>query len=90
MARASKWQRYRMLRDLITRAVEEANDNTPEDERTDYIFLAVSPDLSEVIATYKVWWDDDRLSEANDKGWFIDDAPADDPESVAELYFDLR
>lgn len=90
MAKASEWQRYRMLRDLIARAVEETNDNTPEDERTDYISLAVSPDLSEVIATYKAWWDDDRLVEADRNGWFIDEAPADDPESVAELYFDLR
>ena len=90
MAHVSEWQRYNTLRNLIFDAVEEANDNTPEDERCETIYLAISPDLSEVYATYKAWWDDDRLSDANDNGWFIEDASADDPASIAELYFDLR
>ena len=79
-----------MLRNLILDAVEEANDNTPEDERSEYMWLAISPDLSEVYATYQVWWNDERFVDADLKGWFQELVPADDPASIAELYFDLR
>lgn len=90
MAKASDWQLYWQLRNLITAAVEEANDNTPEDERDEKINLAISPDFRECYATYGPWWSDDRFREADEKGWFLELADAFTPEDTANLYFDPR
>lgn len=88
MAHLNEWQQYQNLRELITKAVEEANDNTPEEDRGDSITLAISPSLDEVYATYFPWWEDERLAGLD--GWNIELAPACEPTAIAEYYFDLR
>lgn len=88
MARTNDWQRYQNLRDLIYKAVEEAEEATPDEGRGDVVTLAIAPDLGEVYATFAPWWDDDRLAAL--EGWHVETAPADDPAAVAAYYFDLR
>ena len=90
MARATEWMQYQQLRKLIRMAIEDAIDECGEDTEND-ITIAISPDLSEVYATYAPWWDDEQLAACMNTDWHIEHAESiDDADDIADLYFDLR
>ena len=89
MARASEWQRYRLLQDLIAQAIEDDMCGQLPEELTD-ITLAISPDLGEVYAGVDGASPFEDGDEAFD-GWYIERADSyDGAIAIADNYFDLR
>lgn len=89
MAQISEHQRWRVLRDLIEKAIEEIEPEGGIIE--DAIEICISPDLSEVYATTMPWWEDERLANIIGSDWHIETATNyEDALDIADLYFDLR
>lgn len=90
MAQATEWAQYNNLRSLIRKAIEDAEDESGI-EYPEQIYICISPDLSEVYATFVDWWEDDELAGRITKDWHIELAESiDDVDEIASYYFDLR
>ena len=93
MATIGDWTRYRLLRDLIAEAIDEAwADEGYEDcDAPEAFNVVISPDLQSVYATTEPWWDDERLNMALSENWFFESATSyEDALNIADKYFDLR
>ena len=89
MARASEWQRFEILRNLIDSAVEDATWDI--DDEVYHYLIFISEGLDEVVC-YVNQSDAEQLALIeNYEGWNVETATnLEDINEIAGMYFDLR
>lgn len=86
MARISEMQQYNLLKGLIEEAVADAIQDNGGNWDDGGITVAISPDLSEVVAGFVPWWE---LGDCD--GWNIETAATEEEAyEIVNMYFDLR
>ena len=91
MARASEWQRYELLRNLIATAIEDASWNGSDMDAPEEYLLFISEGLDEVVCYIDQAPEQELALIEEYDGWHVETATSyEDAIDVANMYFDLR